>query len=272
MQSHGVLSLYRGVAPPLLSLSILNTFTFSAYSYFQHNIYQAHRGHWDIRNAAAGASCGPFAAVVSTVENLIKTQMQLDHRHQKKHARQFTSSWDCFRQLKGSSGGITTLYTGHAINTIREVTFLATYFYVYEGLRTEIAHHLSHQHFELPEDTLWWAIPAAGGLSGAIAWTVSFPLDCIRASVQGQPLIVASSARRKDATAGTPTIPAAASSSSSTTGSSWQVARRLVASKGIMGLYAGASASILRAFLVSGTRFSAYEGMLYLLRGGRDMS
>lgn len=236
VRQEGMVSLYRGVAPPLLSLSILNTFTFASYTHFQH-YYDSHRGKWDSRNALAGATCGPFAAIVSTVENLVKTQMQIDRGSAQ---RRYMSSWDCFQQiarmrLNGVPG--LWLYTGHFVNTIREVAFLSTYFFVYEGLRTELA--CSSISPEI-------VIPVAGGLSGAIAWTVSFPLDCVRAGVQG----------RRDLLSHM---------------SAGHVFMDLIRSKGLRGLYAGVTPSIVRAFLVSGTRFSAYETTLWILRGGRDM-
>ena len=48
------------------------------------------------------------------------------------------------------------------------------------------------------------------------------------------------------------------------------VGRNIVqSSAGIRGLYAGVVPSVVRAFLVSASRFSAYETALYFLRGGR---
>jgi len=58
------------MGPPLLSLSILNTINFSSYSYFK-QIFGADKG-WDIRNGLAGATVGPVAGSISTVENFIK--------------------------------------------------------------------------------------------------------------------------------------------------------------------------------------------------------
>lgn len=75
----------------------------------------------------------------------------------------------------------------------------------------------------------------------------SFPLDCVRAGVQGQDLIANS--HRETA---------------------WSVLTELLHTRGIRGLYAGVAPSIVRAFLVSGSRFTAYEAALWLLRGGRD--
>ena len=42
-------------------------------------------------------------------------------------------------------------------------------------------------------------------------------------------------------------------------GGAMAVARQLIRTRGVVGLYTGLGASVLRAFLVSGTRFSAYE-------------
>lgn len=69
-KEEGTLGLYKGIAPPLISLSILGTLTFGQYSYFQ-EVYQANPG-WDGRNFLAGISCSPVAGVVSTIENLVK--------------------------------------------------------------------------------------------------------------------------------------------------------------------------------------------------------
>jgi solute carrier family 25 carnitine/acylcarnitine transporter 20/29 len=233
VKSEGILALYKGIAPPLISLSILNTFTFASYSYFQ-TIFQADRG-WDWRNSVAGGVCGPFAATVSTVENLVKTQMQVDNISKK----QFIGSWDCVTKLTRTHGPL-ILYTGFGINSIREIAFLTTYFGLYEGLRQTFG-DLAGRH---PIST--WTIPVAGGFAGAASWFLSFPLDCIRAGVQGQDM----SSQRKG---------------------SLKVLWYLMETKGVKGVYGGVSPSIVRAFLVSGSRFSAYEGALWLLRGGRDV-
>lgn len=237
LHTEGFLAFYRGLVPPLLSLSLLNTINFATYASIQQYL-QAPRG-WHWKNALAGAMVGPLASIVSTVENVIKTQVQLDNVT----AKRFSGSFDCLRTITRENG-LSVIYTGHGVNTLRETTFIAVYFGVYEGIREQLA----HWHHE-KSDPSWnqWAVPAAGGLSGAIAWAVSFPLDCVRAGVQGQDLSTGS--MRKSTTA---------------------VFRDLLSTKGIGGLYSGVAPSIARAFLVSASRFSAYEGALWLLRGGRD--
>ncbi|KAL7566549.1 hypothetical protein ACA910_000619 [Epithemia clementina (nom. ined.)] len=260
IRGEGMGAIYKGVGPPLLSLSILNTINFASYSYF-HAYFHAHHGCWDARNALAGGVVGPIAASISTIENLIKTQMQLDNLQNhinNNNKRRYRNSLDCFQQIVRQHGAF-TLYTGHAINTARETAFLSTYFFVYEGLRQQFANvaqsdrqvggtlGTSRTAFTTTTSTKWF-IPLAGGCAGAIAWAVSFPLDCVRAGVQGSPLQHNNNGHGQRR-------------------GSYQVVTQLLADKGIMGLYAGVGPSILRAFIVSGSRFSAYEGMLWLLRG-----
>lgn len=148
--------------------------------------------------------------------------------------KEFHSSFHCVKTLIQRHGP-SIVYTGHSVNTLREAAFLGNYFFMYEGLRD----FLLHSHIV----NVQIAVPVAGGCSGALAWMVSFPLDCVRAGVQGQAL-----PKSKTAV---------------------QVFWHLMETRGFRGLYAGASASVTRAFLVSGSRFSAYEFALFLLRGGR---
>lgn len=171
--------------------------------------------------------------------------MQVDNVQQK----QFKGSLHCFKTLIAVHGP-SVVYTGHVVNTIREGVFLGTYFFVYEGFREmlfQTVQSTTDTTDEHVKATHKWAIPLSGGLAGSIAWFVSFPLDCIRAGVQGQDLLP--DKPRKGAL---------------------EVMKDLLKKKGIRGLYKGVAPSIVRAFLVSGSRFSAYEGALWLLRGGRD--
>ena len=126
--------------------------------------------------------------------------------------------------------GVFGLYHGHAVNTSREVVFLSTYFSVYEHTKTSIASVVYKA----------IAIPLAGGLSGAAGWVISFPLDCVKSHIQTH-----STANSK--LTFLPTL------------------IQIIKSKGIVGLYSGLLPSVLRAFIVSSSRFSAYETTLWLL-------
>jgi len=149
--------------------------------------------------------------------------------------------------------GVGILYTGHSVNTLRECVFLGTYFYTYEGLRDLFQRRPGGADngdggrigFGLTSSI---GVPLAGGISGAWSWFVSFPLDCVKAGVQSQSLL--GGVERHKLTA-------------------MDVLRELYRTKGVSGLYAGVTPSIVRAFIVSGTRFSAYEFAVWILRETR---
>ncbi len=101
------------MAPPLISLAILNTTNFASYNYFR-SIFGAERG-WDVNNLLAGAMGAPFGSTISTVEHMIKTQMQLDNIGDKR----FRGSLHCLTTLVEERGW-KIIYTGHVVNTVRE--------------------------------------------------------------------------------------------------------------------------------------------------------
>jgi len=280
LRTEGISSVYKGVGPPLISLSIVNTLSFTSYSYFRQNHFHGQDG-WDINNAFSGMMGAPIFGIVTTPENFLKTQMQVDNvqsrreklsgskshtNHQSSGQRQsqiqqrstgrFTSSLHCAKSLV-SSHGLPVLYTGHAINTVREAAFVGAYFFCYEGYKGEFQSMIqrlenimlcrsdSASQADFVATSL--AIPMAGGCAGATAWAFTFPLDCVRAGVQGQ-LIPLSPTFKLQKVGALETL------------------NNLLKSKGITGLYSGVSPSIARAFLVSGSRFSAYEGALWLCR------
>ena len=170
--------------------------------------------------------------------------MQMDNITNKR----FRNTLHFLRQLFGHNTvprAVSIVYTGHAVNTVREGAFCGSYFFAYEGFR-----EIMIQQTPLPVQT---AVPVAGGLAGATAWTFSFPLDCVRARVQSVDVFTKDHLEGRNARRG-----------------ALAVLRLLLQEKGVAGLYSGVGPSVARAFLVSGSRFSAYEGALWLLRGGRD--
>ena len=271
LKTEGFVSLYKGVGPPLLSLSIVNTLSFSSYAYWKQNYFQGKDG-WDYKNALSGVMGAPLFGLVTTPENFLKTQMQLDNVQDErskvsksgqvvvdstqKLRGKFTGSIHCAKTLV-SSHGLPVLYTGHVINTIREAAFVGMYFYCYEGFKIEFksligrAENLSTNLFSSHTENSYsesfvqsLAIPIAGGCAGATSWAFTFPLDCVRAGVQGQPISETFIHRQ----------------------GALETLKQLWQTKGITGLYAGVGPSIARAFLVSGSRFSAYECAVTLCR------
>lgn len=79
------------------------------------------------------------------------------------------------------------------------------------------------------------AVVLSGGASGALAWTVALPFDCVKTLIQK------------------PTPPNEGKRSA------WSVVRSHYAHGGLRSFYSGWIPTILRAFAVSGIRFLVYE-------------
>jgi solute carrier family 25 carnitine/acylcarnitine transporter 20/29 len=236
VRKEGFPALYVGVANPLIALTILNTLNFSQYATFR-SVYQVRdsvisQGGFEWRTFLAGASVGPISSIVSTPFELVKTQMVL---HSKELGVSGSSSLLAAMKIS-KSYGVSALYRGHIVNSLREVVFIGSYFTFYEHTK-EMWTRLTKK-AGLPSET---AIPLAGGMSGAASWFLSFPLDCIKSNIQGCSL--------KESALGT-----------------IATGKKVLKERGVRGLYQGASPSIARAFIVSSSRFTIYEGTLELCR------
>lgn len=100
-----------------------------------------------------------------------------------------------------------------------------------------------------------WVILAGGGLAGVASWSLALPADVIKSNIQGSPLNTPHEQLRFAT-----------------------VARRLIASDGIAGLFRGAAPCILRAIPVNAITFLVYHSCLGLIKGAlpppasRDMT
>ena len=70
VRKEGILSLYKGLTSPLLTLSVSSSINFAAYGFFQ-ELYGAQSG-WNAGNWMSGLSVGPIVGVISTVENHVR--------------------------------------------------------------------------------------------------------------------------------------------------------------------------------------------------------
>ena len=161
--------------------------------------------------------------------------MQVDNVQKK----QYRGSWHCLTTIS-QVHGVSTLFTGATVTLWRDIAYLCTYFYVYEGLKATLTGNgFQNDYFTIRPE---FAVPISGGTSGALSWFASLPFECVRAGVQGQNL---ETTPRKTAR---------------------HVYRELMVSRGFRALYRGAIPTIIRAVIVSGTRFSFYELTLWFLR------
>lgn len=227
----GFRGLYKGLAPPMAQLVLMNALSFATFYEFKELCHRALGSVDSMGDQAdissgflAGAITGALGGVFSTPFELLKVQMQLDFIQ----ANRFKGSWDCGRTILRENG-VPGLYRGLVVNTLRETVFCTAYFGLYEFLKV-------HPVQPFPNSL---GIAMAGGVSGMAAWFLSYPLDCVKGNIQGQSVHVRTS------------LITAAS--------------EIIRKRGIRGLYSGLVPSITRAFIVSATRFSAFEQGLRMM-------
>ena len=218
----------------MLSLTILNSISFGLYGQLKISIEQAaqslHAGQY--HNAAtllehsefilAGALTGASAAPISTPFEMVKVRLQLDNVT----TQRYRGSWHCAQDIFRREG-LRALYQGYIVNTVRESVFCAAYFGIYES-----AKHLLLRLFADSSHT-FAAVPLSGGIAGMAGWLSSYPLDVVKSNIQG-----ALPGERKTF--------------------AYYIKQRW-SRGGISAFFAGVGPSVLRAFIVSGIRFSAYE-------------
>ncbi len=79
-----------------------------------------------------GAFVGPLASMISTPFELVKTQQMLARKAHFHSPQIQNSSIACAQHVMKNHGLMNGLYSGHAVNSFREVVFLSTYFTIYE--------------------------------------------------------------------------------------------------------------------------------------------
>ena len=241
LRQEGAGALFKGMAIPLFSLSVLNTLNFTSYNLFKSpsSPLSSLSLPPSLLYFISGALVGPLASTISTPEHMLKTQLQLDNsRPSPLYSR---GVYQAFRSFVRSNG-FSALYVGHRSNTVRESVFLGVYFSVYETLKGDVSV------VDIFGDKL--AVPVAGGTAGMAGWIVSLPLDCIKATVMGN---FNKNVEGRLQPTGILTV-----------------GRMILEKRGVAGLYSGMTPSLIRAFLVSGSRFTAFEIAVSAVRSGEE--
>lgn len=216
----------------MLSLTILNSAAFGLYGWCKEAIRNNAGGNPFVdryQYYLAGFGVGLASSFLSTPFEVVKVRLQ--HTS----GSQYAGSRDAAVKLVRAHGP-SVLFTGHVVNTWREILFCTIYFGSYENLKIFLGHQLETLTGSSSSQQI--AIGLAGGFAGMLGWLSSYPLDVIKNLKQTQPLDGKWYAR--------------GSSSFTLSRARWQLL-------GFTGFYKGVRPSLIRSFFVSGTRFSAFE-------------
>lgn len=229
--------LFRGIASPMANMAFLNAVAFGLYEQCKKLSSHVNTRYFGNRESlrkyepfVAGGLVGVVSSFFSTPFDVVKVRLQLDNVTDQKYRGTIHASRLLFREH-----GTSVFFLGTVVNLYREVIFAAAYFGVYETMKYHFDIYLKSKDVDLPQ----LVILLSGGFAGMMGWGFSFPLDVIKSVKQSQPVEGITWKNRGL--------------------SSMHIARDRIFTSGFAGFYKGVGPSLIRAFIVSSTRFSAYE-------------
>ncbi|KAI9323596.1 mitochondrial carrier domain-containing protein [Dichotomocladium elegans] len=209
-KDEGIRGFFRGVLPPLVTVSIIKSISFSVYE--ETKAYCKARVSFlaanELKSVMAmstlgGAASGAFIATFSCPFELVKIHKQLEVlllqassistgdtvvRKKEKKSMPYrtpaapvptTSSWHSAREIIRSKG-ISGLWSGFNLHLVRDTIGTAVYFGGYETTKFLLS---GPDHMAGPMTQFF-----AGGVCGILCWLAVFPIDLVKSLMQKEVL------------------------------------------------------------------------------------
>jgi len=177
VKRHGFLSLYQGLASPLVGSMIDNAVVFTAYKRFQ-RLLGVEENVWSsrIKYALAGMGAGVFTATILTPVELIKCKLQIQQMAQRAggaSASDYKGPVDVIVKVVRKEG-IQGLYRGHVACLARELPGNFAWFGTYEAILREFQERFGYK----DRESVPLALKSlAGSIGGVCYWAVPFPFE-----------------------------------------------------------------------------------------------
>ncbi|CAO3644359.1 unnamed protein product [Mucor fragilis] len=243
----GARGFFRGMIPPLVTVSIIKSVSFSIYEGTKRSLLQDKGYKYDTLpdvlkvSSLSGGVSGAFIALLSCPLELVKIQRQLEQVMLKNQieagqvaANQVVeaSSWSAVKQIVQRKG-VLGLWSGVTCHSARDALGTGIYFGGYESMKRI----LSKDGSTMTAGPLTHFM--SGGFCGIMSWLIVFPVDAIKTNLQ------------KDIMMPKPRY-----------NGFMDCAISLAKKNGIKGLYRGLNVTLLRAFPIHSLNFLVYEQVL----------
>ncbi|KAI9486686.1 MAG: mitochondrial carrier domain-containing protein [Benjaminiella poitrasii] len=246
----GARGFFRGMIPPLITVSIIKSVSFSVYENTKHNLLGDSQGFTKDTTLSevmkvsflSGGVSGAFIALLSCPLELVKIQRQLEQvmlKSSSSNSQQIAgvtnelnaSSWHAVKQIV-SKKGVFGLWLGLTCHSARDALGTSIYFAGYETMKRILSTTVGEgggpfTHF------------MSGGFCGILSWLFVFPVDAIKTNLQ------------KDIMMTKPRYHGFI-----------DCAISLVKMNGFKGLYRGLNVTLIRAFPIHSLNFLVYEQVL----------
>lgn len=221
----GFRALYRGMSSRLTACAVQSTFMFSANSAMRDLVGADSKQPLSARFALAAIMTGCCEAFVYTPFELLKV------RSQTAQPGMPSTPIACAREIVGSYG-LTGLFWGLKPTLMRESAGNFIYFTSYYAFRQKL---VDEQVLNISHTA---GVAISGGLAGVSFWGSIHPFDTVKSLVTSDSVKTPKYSGAMDA------------------------ARKLLAEKGIKGMYRGMAPSLIRAFIGNAFQFVVYERVL----------
>lgn len=242
LRAAGLRGVFSGLEGPVATVPLMNALIFGAYNvgkdlarWLAPPAAAAPGGGGGLQPelgmghlAAAGAFAGLVGCSVTCPVELVRSRQQLDPA---------ATAPSVVRQIVRDDG-LRGIYRGMSATVVREVPGWTTQFFVYEGMKRLLSPD--------PDALQPAGLVLAGAASGAAGWTVTYPQDIIKTTLQLS-------------RGGMPSSPSAAFKPILMDGGFINCGRAIVAEHGVPGLFRGITPCVARSMPVNGIGFMVYE-------------
>jgi len=225
----GLAGLYKGVQSPLVGLSFMNSVMFLAYGQSKAFIRTDPNTPLTIGQLTiAGAMTGVAVSFVESPVDFFKSQMQVQVAGKEP---QYTGMVDCAQKIIRARG-FAGAFQGLNATFLRDIPSNAAYFGFYEMTRRALVPAGGRV-----EDLSSLSVMAAGGIGGMMYWSLTYPTDVIKSSIQTDHIDPAQ--RKYNGIA--------------------DCARKIYAKEGVRGFYKGFTPCFIRSIPANAACFVVYE-------------
>ncbi|CCG83516.1 Putative uncharacterized protein [Taphrina deformans PYCC 5710] len=180
LAKNGPTGLYAGVSAPLIGVTPIFAISFLGYDMGKGIVRRVSNvdekmGFSTAQIATAGLiSAVPCTAVTAPFERVkVLLQVQGD-------SKKYNGSFDVIKQLY-KTGGLRSVFRGSLATFARDGPGSAVYFASYETIKKSLTPKKADGS---PGDMSVTAVVTAGGMAGVAMWTLVFPLDTIKSTLQ----------------------------------------------------------------------------------------
>ena len=166
LRTEGFRTLFSGMGPPLMTSVAVNAVIFSSYGYTIRSLTDEEDEPSPQHMMIAGMFAGFAQSFICCPCELLKIRLQVDHKYK--------GTMDVFKNTVRKQG-LKGLYRGFASTLYREVPAFGAYFTTYYTMLDALG-----------DETFGEILPSflAGGMAGAVSWTLIYPIDIAKSIIQ----------------------------------------------------------------------------------------